>query len=290
MNNCYVPLLHPSIQQPPAATKNDDKPPLQLRPLRLETGLNHNADGSSLVSWGRSLLLAKVQGPLPPDELPPGVMNIPEAGLLHCTVQSASSSTIDNNHSQQQVTPLDAAAAAHLQNNTTHHTRQRQIDLQTQLYEALQPAVVLVPHAAVHVHVTVLQHDDETSLLPASCLAATLALQDARWEMVDCVVATTVGESHDGSLRFVDPSNSNCCRSTITLAFLPNWQHVTFWEQKGKMEKVNECLELCQQGNRTIHRFVREHWARKLKESAEGTGSEGQGGTGSDGPKSDGPE
>ncbi len=51
-----------------AAARRDDRAPLALRPLRLERGVNRYAEGSALVNWGHTQVLATVsiEAKLPP--------------------------------------------------------------------------------------------------------------------------------------------------------------------------------------------------------------------------------
>jgi ribonuclease PH len=58
----------PQPSPAPAATRRHDRAPLALRPLGLERGVNRHAEGSALVTWGDTHVLAtvSVEAKLPP--------------------------------------------------------------------------------------------------------------------------------------------------------------------------------------------------------------------------------
>eukprot|EP00537_Pseudo-nitzschia_pungens_P018801 CAMPEP_0172409780 /NCGR_PEP_ID=MMETSP1061-20121228/76543_1 /TAXON_ID=37318 /ORGANISM="Pseudo-nitzschia pungens, Strain cf. pungens" /LENGTH=357 /DNA_ID=CAMNT_0013145945 /DNA_START=143 /DNA_END=1216 /DNA_ORIENTATION=- len=172
----------------------------------------------------------------------------------------------------------------------------RESDLSRQLRAALLPVVLLekYPRCCVAVQVTVLQ--DDGSCLSAAIASASLALVDARVEISDLVVSCTVavvrtgdgeGENENESELFLaDPtelevdnaasgsamsfasssnsssnnSNNKSSVSLVCLAMTPNRKEVTLWSQSGRLsaEAASRAMELCRDGCRTMHGFLRE--------------------------------
>ena len=87
---------------------------------------------------------------------------------------------------------------------------------------------------------------------------------------------TAAGADDQQHLLLADPTEAEIevADCVVTLAMLPNWKEVTLWEQTGNgrlsQETTNAALNLCRDGCRTLHKFLREH----LLEQAEKTSKE----------------
>ena len=63
--------------------------------------------------------------------------------------------------------------------------------------------------------------------------------------------------------------------SIITIGMMPSWKEITCWEQTSQNsssssvyltpDMINIGIELCYDGCRTIHRFLKEHFLNKTK-------------------------
>lgn len=288
--NCYVPLHLPgtngNITQGDTTTKTKNKQELlnrdsgdsgsnnssrsshALRRLKLESAVIPSATGSSLVELGHTKVICSVTAPVT-EQIPPslsGSLDM-EQGTLHCQVK----------YLQQIGYPTSTLVASTPSSLDQYEissgqvrswTIKRETDLAVRLTSALAAAVPLrqYPKCAIIIHVTVLQ--DDGSVLPACITAASLALVDAAIEVYDLVTACSVSvvdvaEDTDDLILLADPSleDLEVSKAEVTLAMLPNWKEVTLWEQAGRLSPAvaNQAMELCRDGCRTMHKFMREH-------------------------------
>jgi exosome complex component MTR3 len=124
---------------------------------------------------------------------------------------------------------------------------------------------------------------DDGSIIPSCVTAATIALANAGVELLDVVTAFTVAivsipqtpdnnKSETRPVLLADPTldEISIADCIVTIAMLPNWKEVTLWEQQPlhrttntsayiPLDVTNAAVSLCQDGCRTMHRFIREH-------------------------------
>jgi exosome complex component MTR3 len=288
LSNCYVPLPLSSLSKLSVSKdKNKRKLPTErdsgdgnktkrnehsLRRLFLESGVIPSAAGSALVELGHTKVIAQAVGPVTAssDQVPSSIELNMEEGTLHCEVKYAP-------HTGFPASTLLAASVSTMDHHSTNQlssgkinswTIARETDLSSRLSSALAAAVPLkqYPKCALILKITVLQ--DDGNVLAACITAASLALADAAVEMYDLVTCGSVAVAKGGSdsdelalLADPDLAETQDADAVVTLAVLPNWKEVTLWEQSGSMspDKVNQAMELCRDGCRTMHRFMREH-------------------------------
>ena len=222
-----------------------------------------------------------------------------DIGSLKCNVAYAPHIGI-NQVSQQSlsVTPLDGSSGNNNSNNDStkatavtisagklnQELSMRESDLSRRLTAALLPVVILeqYPKCTVVVTITVLQ--DDGSCLSAAITAASMALVDAQIELRDVVTSCTVAvvekaavnnnddddddDDDDRWIYLADPtqhevtSAASVSVALICLAMTPNHKEVTLWSQSGRLssEMASQAMELCRDGCRTMHKFMRESW------------------------------
>lgn len=298
LSNCYTPLPRPKDDVALSARHNKEqvlsqrskegaanhkncRSPHSLRHLLLESNVISSASGSALVELGSTKVLCTVTGPVTAScpAVPPSLQLNMDAGTLYVDVKYTPATgypqdkietvgNIDpNNNNQQQ--PSGKLHSFLLQ---------RESDLSARVLSALQAAVPLAPYpkCAIVLQLTVLQ--DDGSVLAACVTAASLALIQAGIEVYDVVTAcsvavvvlpTTDGEKNGNSVvvsLLADPTleEMNAADIVVTIAILPNWKEVTVWEQSGaaaglSQSTTNEAVNLCRDGCRTMHKFMREH-------------------------------
>lgn len=271
---------------------------------------NNNANintGSTYVELGHTKVMCQVLAPLSSSctELPSNtaqqldmdqgtlvcqVKYVPQIAYPTCTLLANSVSTVEtnnmsntnNNHnaqssSQQQQTSSIIMSAGKMNS----WIMMREADLSARLHAALAAAVPLqqYPKCAILVKITILQ--DDGSILPACITAASLALVDAAVEVYDVVTACSVAvvqtEQEDKIEVWADPTLEEemdpSTLSVMTLAILPNWKHVTIWEQYGPQplspDLANRTMEICRDGCRTMHLFMRQHLIQQQEQEQE---------------------
>ena len=119
------------------------------------------------------------------------------------------------------------------------------MEISSRLHDAISIAIPLelLRKSVLDVYVLLLQSDG--SILPASIMAASLALSDAGVELFElvsacsvAVISARVSTAEDNKCRnnqyhiLTDPTKEEILRSesVITVAILPNWKEVAFWD------------------------------------------------------------
>ena len=145
----------------------------ELRPLKIESGVLPNADGSAYIEMGRNKILCGVFGPR---EMHPKHNAKPNEAVLRCRYHMAPFS----------VDPRRSPAPS-----------RRDQEISMVMRSALEPAVFLdrYPRASIDVYIEVLEADGGTRC--ASINAASVALVDAGIPMKDLVAACAVGKIDD---------------------------------------------------------------------------------------------
>ena len=270
LSNCYIPLRQ-SVEETKQASKkrssgdgrNTERESHSLRRLVIESNVLSLAPGSALVELGHTKVLCQVHGPVTAtsDLIPSSVQLSMETGTLYLPVKylpHVGYPTSDLVASM--VTSVDQPHVSAGKINSWAVSRET--DLSSRLFSALSAAVPLkqYPKCAIIVQTTVLQ--DDGSALPACIAAATLALTNASVEIFDLVSSCSVAVAEDGTL-LADPDlqEERDANALVTLAVLPNWKEVSLWEQSGQLspEQANRAIDLCRDGCRTMHRFLRDH-------------------------------
>ena len=80
--------------------------------------------------------------------------------------------------------------------------------------------------------------------------------------------STPVGSKRKATIA-VTPSPSTGTVALICLAMTPNHKEVTLWSQSGRLssDMASHAMELCRDGCRTMHKFMRESWISSLSSS-----------------------
>jgi exosome complex component MTR3 len=247
-----------------------------LRPLVLDTGVMNQATGSAMCEMGNTKVIAKVYGPVTASSelISSNVQLNMEEGVLHITVNYIEQVAYPTSLVlTRMMTPLDSGGSNWTGGKVNQWISQRETYLASRLLHALAEAVPLrqYPKCAILLQLTVLR--DDGSILPACVTAASLALTDAAVEMNDLVTATTVAcvldsQSPPTMQYWADPTlqEEQTAHATLTLAFNTK-KEVTLWEQVGRLTpaQVNEAMQVCYLGHRTLHKFIREHFIQKYQ-------------------------
>mmetsp|Transcript_10896 Transcript_10896/g.11701 ORF Transcript_10896/g.11701 Transcript_10896/m.11701 type:complete len:352 (-) Transcript_10896:403-1458(-) len=227
-----------------------------------------------------------------------------DIGCLRCHVKYAPHIGIDQvSQRSRSVTALDGSSNNNNKSGTATTSTQsagklnqeltlRESDLSRRLTAALLPVVILeqYPKCAIVINLTVLQ--DDGSCLSASITAASMALVDALVELRDVVTSCTVAvvdrgcckhNEEDRWIYLADPTEREATSSTlfasdttttttvalICLAMTPNHKEVTLWSQSGRLssDMASHAMELCRDGCRTMHNFMRESLISSLSAS-----------------------
>ena len=249
LSNCYIPP-RTTPQHDLSIRDNglgESRSGETLRRLCLDTSVLSRADGSSLVELGHTKVMASLT--VETDSS----MSIVEEGVLSVRVEYSAHFGMAP---KAEVTGLDGFTGRRKQQTQA-------VDIEQLLHSALLPSLnlKLYPKYVLNLSLTILQ--DDGNVLSACCVASTLALADAQIELYDLVTCCQVVWSDDKLL--VDPTTteSSLADASLTLAMLPSWKEVTLWQQSGFLNEGERALDLCREGCKTLHKFIKNHLVEK---------------------------
>lgn len=224
--------------------RHDGRRPDELRPIRMEVGVLSNANGSALVEYGRTKVIAAVYGPR---ELHPRHISLPDRAVIRCRYHMAPFST------EERKNPAPS---------------RREIELSKVIREALEAAIFteLYPRATIDVFIEVLQADGGTRT--TGITAASLALADAGIPMRDLVTGVAVGKVDGVLVLDIDQVEDEYGEADMPIAMMPSLGKITLLQLNGVLtpEEFKEALKLAEKGIREIYKLQRETLKKKYVE------------------------
>ena len=224
--------------------RHDGRKPDQLRPIRIEVGVLSNANGSAIVEYGNTKVIAAVYGPR---ELHPRHLALPDRAVIRCRYHMAPFST------EERKSPAPS---------------RREIELSKVIREALEPAIFteLYPRSTIDIFIEVLQADGGTRT--AGVTAAALAVADAGIPMRDLVAAVAVGKVEGVIVLDVDELEDKYGEADMPVAMMPAFNEVTLLQLNGVLTptEFKKALELATKGIQEIYKLQREALRKKYIE------------------------
>ena len=189
----------------------DGRLPDEMRPVDIKVGVLSNADGSALVSYGKTKVLAAVYGPREPTQR---YSVLPDRASLFVRYHMAPFST------EERKSPAPT---------------RREIELSKVLREALEPVVMteLFPRTTIEVYVEVLQSDGGTRT--ASATAASAALADAGIPMRALVAGVAVGKVDGVLVLDLNEPEDNFGEADMPVVAAPDIGLITLFQLNGVM-------------------------------------------------------
>lgn len=213
----------------------------ELRPIKIESGVLPNADGSAYIEMGNNKILAGVFGPR---EMHPKHNAKPNQAVLRCRYHMAPFS----------VDPRRSPAPS-----------RRDQEISMVMRSALEPAVFLerYPRASIDVYIEIIEADGGTRC--ASINAAAVALVDAGIPMKDLVSACAVGKIEDKLVVDLGDYEDKKGQSDMPIAYMPKLGKVTLLQQDGTLtpEEAEKALALGIEGCKKIYEIQREALKKK---------------------------
>ncbi len=208
----------------------------ELRPIRMEVGILNNANGSALVEYGKTRVLAAVYGPREPQQKH---LAIPYRAILRCRYHMAPFST----HERKSPAPS-----------------RREVELSKVIREALEPVVMTeaFPRTSIDIFIEVLNADGGTRT--ASVTAASLALADAGIPMKDLVAGVAVGKIEGVLVLDIDEVEDMYGEADMPVAAAPSLGMITLLQLNGVLtyDEFKKALDLALKGIRQIYEMQRE--------------------------------
>lgn len=203
----------------------------QHRPIRIEAGVLHNADGSAYVEIGKNKVLAAVYGPR---ECHPRHLQNPEKAIVQVKYNMEAYSVSDRKRPG---------------------TDRRSIEISKITAEALEKVVLteLYPRASIDVYIEILQANAGTRC--AGLTAASVALADAGIPMRDIVPAIAAGKADGKVLLDLNKEEDNYGQADVPIAIVPSTDEILLLQMDGNMTRaeLDHAIELAVNACHEVH-------------------------------------
>ena len=194
--------------------KREDKRKLdEMRPVEMKVGVLKQADGSAMVSIGKTIAIAAVYGPR---ELNPRHRRESDRAILQCNYTMAPFST------NERVRPGPS---------------RRSVEISKVTREALEPALFLTdfPRTTVDLYIVILQANAGTRT--AGINAASLALADAGIQMRDLVTSMAAGKIGKEYVLDLAGKEEETTECDLPIAYMPREKKFTLLQMDGNISK-----------------------------------------------------
>ncbi len=224
--------------------RKDNRKANKMRPIVMKVGIIPNADGSALVSLGKTTAIAAVYGPRP---LHPKHMQESGKAILQTIYSMAPFSTTER------VRPGPSR-------------RSQEICKVTR--EALEPMVFLeeFPKATIDVYINIIEADAGTRT--AGINAASLALADAGIPMRDLVAAIAAGKIGNEYVLDLEGKEEEVTACDLPIAYSPRTKKVTLIQMDGDLsakdakEVINLAVKGCEELYEKQKQALKERWMK----------------------------
>ncbi len=219
----------------------------QHRPIKIEAGVLHNADGSAYVEIGKNKVLAAVYGPR---ECHPRHLQNPEKAIVQVKYNMEAYSVSDRKRPG---------------------TDRRSIEISKITAEALEKVVLteLYPRASIDVYIEILQANAGTRC--AGLTAASVALADAGIPMRDIVPAIAAGKADGKVLLDLNKEEDNYGQADVPIAIVPSTDEIVLLQMDGNMTRAefDHAIELAVNACHEVHDLQVDALKRRYSKSKE---------------------
>ncbi|HYA54226.1 MAG TPA: exosome complex exonuclease Rrp41 [Thermoplasmata archaeon] len=208
----------------------------ELRPIKIQVGTLHNADGSAFVEWGANKVMAAVYGPR---EVHPRHLQQNNKAVIQCKYNMAAFAV-----DERKRPGLD----------------RRSQEISKVIGEAFESVVFAeeYPRTSIDIYIEVLQANAGTRC--AGLVAASMALADAGIPMVDLLPAVAVGKVAGKIALDLKKEEDNFGEADLPMALVPQSGRLVLLQMEGHMteEELAQSLDLGVQGCRAIYEKMKQ--------------------------------
>lgn len=189
----------------------DNRANEELRPIKIEAGMQKRANGSSYIEWGGNKVLAAVYGPR---ELHPKHRQNPTKAVVQCRYNMAPFS-------------VDERARP--------GPRRRSVEISKVIAEAFERVIFTAqfPRAAIDVFIEVLQANAGTRC--AGIVAASVALADAGIQMRDLVASCSFGKVNGEIVLDLGKEEDQNGEADVPIAIMPRTGEILLLQMDGHL-------------------------------------------------------
>jgi len=223
--------------------KNDE-----LRPIKIEAGVLHRAEGSCYLEWGSNKVLAAVYGPR--EAVPRHTQN-PLRAIVNARYNMAAFSVDDRKRPGPD---------------------RRSREISKVISEALENIILLekFPRASIDVSIEIL--DAEAGTRCAGLTAAAVALVDAGIPMKDIPVACAAGKIDGEVVLDLGKEEDNFGDADLPIAIAPRTGEILLLQMDGHLtqKEFDKALDLAIKGCKTIAELQKKAILEKYQKNMEG--------------------
>jgi len=220
----------------PEGLRIDGRKVDELRPMKIQVGALHNADGSAFVEWGANKVYAAVYGPR---EVHPRHLQQNNKAVIQCKYNMAAFSV-----DERKRPGLD----------------RRSQEISKVIAEAFESVVFAeeYPRTSIDIYIEVVQANAGTRC--AGLVAASMALADAGIPMVDLLPAVAVGKVAGKIVLDLKKEEDNFGEADLPMALVPQSGRLVLLQMEGHMteEELSQALDLGVQGCREIYEKMKQ--------------------------------
>ena len=210
--------------------RNDGRGTVDLRPIKIEAGVLHRADGSCYLEWGGNKVLVAVYGPR---EAIPKHIQDPLKAVVKARYNMAAFSVEDRKRPGPD---------------------RRSREISKVISEALEHVILTeqFPRAAIDVNIEVL--DAEAGTRCAGLTAAGVALADAGIPMIDIPVACAAGKIEGQIVLDLGKEEDNHGDADLPVAISPRTGEVLLLQMDGHLtyDEFTQAFDLAMKGCQMI--------------------------------------
>ncbi len=222
--------------------KNDE-----LRPIKIEAGVLHRAEGSCYLEWGGNKVLAAVYGPR--EAVPRHTQN-PLRAIVNARYNMAAFSVDDRKRPGPD---------------------RRSREISKVISEALENIILLekFPRAAIDVNIEIL--DAEAGTRCAGLTAAAVALVDAGIPMKDIPVACAAGKIDGEVVLDLGKEEDNFGNADLPIAIAPRTGEILLLQMDGHLtqKEFDKALDLAIKGCKIIAELQKKAILEKYQKNGE---------------------
>jgi exosome complex component RRP41 len=226
----------------------DGRKPEDIRPIKIEAGVLHRAEGSCYLEWGNNKVLAAVYGPR--EAVPRHTQN-PLRAIVNARYNMAAFSVGDRKRPGPD---------------------RRSREISKVISEALENVILVekYPRAAIDVNIEVL--DAEAGTRCAGLTAAAVALVDAGIPMKDIPVACAAGKIEGQVVLDLGKEEDNYGEADLPIAISPRTGELLLLQMDGHLtqDEFYKALDLAIGGCKIVSEIQRKAILEKYQKRTEG--------------------